>query len=159
MVVCFTAVGSHEVVRKINENHAVFGLDETGGMVFPGVQMCNDGGMALAKMLEIVAREGPLADLVDGLPRYSSTKIVMDCPDEMKPRVMDAFSREAEQSRLHTDTVDGLKIWDDDGWMLVRPSTAEPLFRIYSEDRDADVARDRAEQAAELVEKVIAGAE
>lgn len=158
-LVRYTAVGSHEVIRKIAENRAVFGLDETGGMVFPDVQMCNDGGMALARMLETVVAEGPLADQVDGLPRYGAAKIVIDCPDGMKQKVMDAFSRDAEESGLHADTVDGLKIWDDDGWILLRPSTTEPRFRIYSEDRDGDTARSRAEQAAQLAKSVMEEAE
>ena len=42
------------------------------------------------------------------------------------------------------DTTDGLKIlFDDGGWVLLRPSGTEPIFRIYSESKDEDLSKER----------------
>lgn len=151
----YTGVGSHEVVRKMIENLAVFGVEEHGGMIFPRMQMARDGGMALAKMLEIVARNGPLADQVDALPRYSTVKLRVECPDDEKASVLEAFRRDAEGLGLHTDITDGVKIFYDDGWVLVRPSTTEQCFRIYSESQDPERAEALASEYAERARSVL----
>ena len=37
------------------------------------------------------------------------------------------------------------EIYFDDGWVLLRPSTTEELFRVYSESKDAALAQERAD--------------
>jgi len=36
--------------------------------------------------------------------------------------------------------IDGVKIYFDDGWLLLRPSGTEPVVRIYSEASTAEAA-------------------
>lgn len=149
----YTAVGSHEVVRKMEENVAVFGGEENGGLVFPELQMCRDGIMALAKMLECIAKNGPLSEQIAALEKYHNVKCNVPCPDALKARLLDSFSEGVDSRR--TETVDGLKIYFDDGWVLLRPSTTEELFRIYSESKDPEVAEQRAESYAKSARQFI----
>ena len=142
-LVKYTPVGSHMVVKKIEENHAVFGGEENGGMVFPEHQNCRDGAMALAKMLECVVKAGPLSEQIAGLERYHVVKDKVVCPDSRKRELLDHFIDGAMGYR--TETVDGVKIYFDDGWVLLRPSTTEELFRVYSESKDAALAQERAD--------------
>ena len=137
----YTAVGSHTVIRKMEENMAVFGGEENGGMVFPDFQMCRDGIMTLAKMLECVAKNGPLSEQIAGFDRYYDFKENVPCPEEGKQPLLDHFVDKFIDA--HVETVDGLKVYFDDGWVLLRPSTTEALFRIYSESKDEGAARDR----------------
>ncbi|MDO5861417.1 MAG: phosphoglucosamine mutase [Thermoplasmata archaeon] len=153
----YTAIGSHEVVRKMIESKAVFGVEENGGMVFPAVQMCRDGGMALAKMLEIVAKGGSLAEQVAQLPVYHTVKVRVECADEAKAALLDMFVSEAQEGGYHTDMTDGLKVSCDDGWLLLRPSTTEQCFRIYSEAKDQSVAEERAQTTADHAAQFLAG--
>ena len=140
----YTAVGSHTVVRKMEENMAVFGGEENGGLVFPELQLCRDGMMALAKMLECIAKNGPLSQQISTLNRYHDIKMSIPCPDDMKMKLLDHFVDGAGDRRV--ESVDGLKIYFDDGWVLLRPSTTEELFRLYSESRDEAVARARMDE-------------
>lgn len=153
-LVKYTVVVTHEVVRKMVENKAVFGVEEHGGMIFPEMQMARDGGMALAKMLEIVAKGGPLEDQLAELPRYATVKLSVPCPDGAKRQLMDRFAEEAEGER--TDTTDGLKLFLDDGWVLLRPSSTSEVVRVYSESRDREVAESRARRFAEEAEVFVA---
>ena len=139
-LVRYTPVLSHEVVRKMGENLAVFGVEEHGGMVFPQMQMCRDGGMALAKMLEIIAKGGPLADMVSALPTYSTQKAKVPCPDELKAQVMERLQVDTASEGSHVETTDGIRLTFNDGWVLVRASTTEPCIRVYSESKDAGTA-------------------
>ena len=53
--IIYTRVGSPIVARKMMETNAVFGGEENGGLIFPEHQYCRDGGMAAAKVVEIIA--------------------------------------------------------------------------------------------------------
>ncbi len=143
----YTPVGSHMVVRKIEENKAVFGGEENGGVIFPEMQNCRDGAMALALMLECIARDGPLSEQVASLEPYHTVKDRVPCADGRKSSLLDHFTTGAAGHKV--DQTDGLKIIFDDGWVLLRPSTTEEYFRIYSESRDEGTARSRAEEYAE----------
>ena len=123
---------------------AVFGGEENGSMVFPEIQLCRDGLMTLAKMLECVAKNGPLSEQMSAFERYHNVKRNVPCPDAMKSKLLDHFSDGVAGNRV--ETVDGLKIYFDDGWILLRPSTTEELFRIYSESKDEAIAQSRAEE-------------
>ncbi len=150
----YTAVGSHAVVRKIFENKAVFGGEENGGMVFPEFQCCRDGGMAMAKMLECVAAGGPLEKQVEGLRKYTTVKRRVSCPDPLKKTLLNRFVQELSDQR--TDITDGVKVLFDDGWVLLRPSTTEEFFRIYSESSDPAKADERAEMYSEEASRYLA---
>lgn len=151
----YTSVGSHTVVRKMEENMAVFGGEENGGMVFPEFQMCRDGIMTLAKMLECIAKNGPLSKQIAGFDRYYDFKENVPCPDDIKNALLDHFVSEFAEGRV--ETVDGLKVYFDDGWVLFRPSTTEELFRIYSESKDEAVARDRMDMFVSEAKEFVSG--
>ncbi len=79
----------------------------------------------------------------------------MDCPDELKGRVMNMFGRELEGGDLSIDTTDGFKVSYDDGWVLVRPSTTEECLKIYADSSDAAVAESKAESVVEMAKSFV----
>jgi phosphomannomutase/phosphoglucomutase len=109
--------------------------------------------MTVAKMLEIVAKDGPLSLLVDRIPVYSQDKRKMECPDDRKERVLAALVEHYANERV--DTTDGVKICYDDGWTLVRPSGTEPLFRVYSEARTPEDAKKRSEECEAVLADLV----
>jgi len=153
--VIYTKVGSPIVARAMMEKGGVFGGEENGGLIFAEFQYCRDGAMAAAKMLEIVAKEGKLSEVNDRIPQYSQCKVKTACPDESKQKVLAELSSSAEGKRI--DTTDGVKIYFDEGWVLLRPSGTEPIFRIYSESKTKAKAEQLAEDYKKRVEKIIRG--
>ncbi len=151
--IMYTRVGSPVVARAMKEHGAVFGGEENGGLIFPEFQHCRDGGMSVAAMLEVVAKNGSMADQLDRIPSYSQFKTKTACPDDRKEKVMAALSKSAEGGRV--DTTDGVKIFLDDGWILVRPSGTEALFRVFTEARTPDRARELAEDYRKKVERLV----
>jgi len=149
-----TRVGSPIVARTMLAEGAAFGGEENGGIIFPAHQFCRDGGMTLAKMLEILAKEGrPLSRLVAALPQYSLSKAAVEVPVPRRQAILDALV--VLVKGRHVDTTDGVKILEPDGWVLVRPSGTEPLFRIYAEARTAERAKALAQEGADLVRRAL----
>ncbi len=151
--VVYTRVGAPVVARKMIETGAVFGGEENGGLIFPRHQYCRDGAMTVAKLLEIIATEGPLSELVDRIPQYCQDKRKMTCPDERKETVLSGLVEYYRGERV--DTTDGVKIWFEGGWTLVRPSGTEPLFRIYTEARTENEAEKRSCDCQAVLESLL----
>lgn len=151
--IMFTRVGSPIIARAMMEHGGVFGGEENGGLIFAEFQYCRDGAMAVAKMLEIVASEGKLSKLNDEIPQYSQYKTKTACPDSKKQKVLDELAKSAKGDRV--DTTDGVKIYEQDGWVLVRPSGTEQIFRIFSESKTPERAEELAESYKKLVEKLV----
>ncbi len=147
--VVYTPVGSPIVARKMMEIDGVFGGEENGGLIFPEQQYCRDGAMAIAMMLECIVKSGPLNEQVSSLPVYYTEKRKVECPKEMKNKVLEYLENIDKNAKV--DRTDGIKLIYDDGWVLARPSGTEPLFRIYSESRDESTAVQRANRFQAMV--------
>jgi phosphomannomutase/phosphoglucomutase len=156
--VIYTKVGSPIVARVMKEKHAVFGGEENGGLIFPEFQYCRDSAMSLAKILEILAKEKrPLSELIAEIPFYEMYKTRVACPNEKKGLVMNRVVNQMKDSKdvTNIDRTDGVKLYMKDGWVLMRPSGTEPIFRVYVEAKE----KPRAEQLVmfykNLVESII----
>jgi phosphomannomutase/phosphoglucomutase len=156
--VIYTKVGSPIVARVMKEKHAVFGGEENGGLIFPEFQYCRDSAMSLAKVLEIIAKEKrPLSELIAEIPFYEMYKTKVACPNEKKESVMNRVVNKMKNSHdvTNIDRTDGVKLCMKDGWVMMRPSGTEPIFRVYVEAKE----KPRAEQLVmfykNLVESLI----
>ncbi len=153
--VIYTKVGSPIVARVMMREGGAFGGEENGGLIFPEFQYCRDGAMAAAKILEIVAHRGKLSEVNDRIPQYCQCKKKTECPEAKKPQVLRQLEKQSKGARV--DTTDGLKIYLDEGWVLLRPSGTEPIFRIYSESKSEERAEELAEEYKKRVERVVRG--
>jgi phosphomannomutase/phosphoglucomutase len=156
--VIHTAVGSPIVARVMIENDSVFGGEENGGLIFPELQYCRDSAMTIAKILEIMAKEEKkLSELVDEIPKYEVFKIKLPCPHDKKEIVMKTLAQKTKKDEniIKVDETDGVKLYLEDGWVLMRPSGTEPIFRIYSESKDKNKAEKIALTYKQLAEGII----
>ncbi len=151
--VIYTKVGAPIVARRMMEVQAVFGGEENGGLIFPEHQYCRDAAMTMAKMLEIIAKKGPLSELLKEVPRYCLDKRKLSCPEDKKEWVLEQV--EAYFADQRTDATDGIKIFFDGGWSLVRPSGTEPIFRIYSEGKDESTAKRCGDECEKVVRQLL----
>lgn len=145
----WTAVGSINVARKMMEVNAVFGGEGNGGLIFPKHQYCRDGAMACAKILEILAGGKKLSELAKSVPQYFNAKTKI--PSVNTQATMEKVKDEASSLGLKMDTTDGVKIWYEDGWVLIRPSGTEPIFRIFAEAKKQERAEELMQEGLEMV--------
>ncbi|TLZ60900.1 MAG: phosphoglucosamine mutase [Methanobacteriota archaeon] len=155
--VVYTKVGAPIVARVMHERGAVFGGEENGGMIFPEHQLCRDGAMSLAKVLEIVAKAGrPLSELLAELPAYSLHKTSVRYRAPERDAIL--VRLKALASGMKVEDIDGIKVHYADGWVLVRPSGTEPIFRIFAEAPTPERAKALADDGEALLKRAIAGA-
>lgn len=150
-----TAVGDLLVARKLKEEDGLFGGEENGGLIFPDFIYGRDAAMTVAKILETLVKENkPLSELIAELPVYYQEKLKIECPDDEKQEVMSKIADEIKDTTdFKLDTTDGVKILKDDGWVIIRPSGTEPIFRCFAESDSQDKANEMANWGISLVEK------
>ena len=98
-----------------------------------------------------------LSELIDEIPKYEVFKTKMPCPHDKKEIVMKTLADQTKNDSkvLKVDDTDGVKLFVEDGWVLMRPSGTEPIFRVYSESKDKAKAEDLALTYKALTEEII----
>ena len=102
----YTAVGSPIVAKKMREVNAVFGGEESGGMIFPKFQYCRDPALAIVKMLECIIKDGPLQEQIDKLPVHYMEKRDIPCPESKKEALLEHIEENCTEGK--TETIDGI---------------------------------------------------
>ena len=128
----WTVVGSVDVSHRVDAIGADLGGEENGGVFYPPHQSVRDGSMTSALLVDIMIKEGKsLSELVQELPVYYTTKRKMKIPAEKMEILMTTLlDMTKDQNRI---TIDGIKIIRDTGWILIRPSGTEPIYRCFAE--------------------------
>ena len=142
--ITYTPVGSIYVARTMRSlieegKEVAFGGEGNGGLIFPDHQFCRDGGMTAAMMVFILASTGQqLSTLINALPKRFMIK------DKIRTsrgkQVLESLKRVYSQDL--PDLTDGVKIFRNKSWALVRASGTEPIIRIiidadsYSQGQD-----------------------
>ncbi len=151
--VVYTKVGAPIIARKMIELDAIFGGEDNGGLIFPEIQYCRDGAMGMAKILEIMANnKKSITDLLNELPEYYVKKGSVKVKKENMKKIMDILKSISKGDKIIE--IDGIKIYEGDSWVLVRPSGTEPIIRVYSESRDKDSAEKIFKKYIDLVNSI-----
>ncbi|RLE50464.1 MAG: hypothetical protein DRJ31_01210 [Candidatus Methanomethylicota archaeon] len=111
---------------------AIFGGSEGGLFICPPLHPVPDGLFATAKLIEYLAKSGtPLSELVSSLPRFYAVRGSVACPWELRGKVFRGLIEELRDHKV--DLLDGIKVFHNEGWVLILPSLTEPVLNIYVE--------------------------
>lgn len=157
----YSAIGPPAIVYKMKEIGAEFGFEESGKYIWREAIWYGDAALATLRLLEIVSREGKsLSEMASGLPRLKLIKIAIRCEDEIKRLVLE-MATERLKKKFNGENyilldIDGSKfVFEDNRWLLIRPSGTEPIFRVFAEAEDEETARQLAEEGERVVKEVI----
>jgi phosphomannomutase/phosphoglucomutase len=144
----------HSLIKaKMKEEHAELAGEMSGHMFFADRYFGFDDALyAACRLMEIVAKSGhPLSAQMAGLPKLVSTpEIRVDCPDEIKFRVVEHVTEEFRKTHKVID-VDGARVLFEHGWGLLRASNTQPVLVMrFEASTPAQLAEYRAD-----VEKVL----
>jgi phosphomannomutase/phosphoglucomutase len=149
-----TKVGPPAIAQALRSNQRIiFATEESGKHIWPEIILYGDAALATGKLLQIMSARGlGLESLVETLPKFYQLKSTLECPDDLKAKVMKLVADEwGGDEQVHTSTLDGLKAeYPDLTWFLVRASGTEPVVRCSAEGKSMDDARKLLTKATEL---------
>jgi mannose-1-phosphate guanylyltransferase/phosphomannomutase len=129
-----------------------------GGYVFPDFLPAYDAIASLCKLLELLAPiEQPLSSIVAELPQPTLVHRQLPCPWGLKGTVMRVLNERFADANV--DLRDGIKVFDERGWVQVLPDPDEPLIHVYAEGDTKDVSHELEHEVRDLIADVLAGEE
>ncbi|UCC44735.1 MAG: NTP transferase domain-containing protein [Candidatus Zixiibacteriota bacterium] len=109
-----------------------------GGFIFPGFQTGADAMMATVRILELLARtRSRFAELRSTHEHFVRSSVSVPCPWPKKGLVMRRLIYES--SKKDRQLVDGVRIFEDRGWVLVAPDRFKASFNITAESTSAEM--------------------
>ncbi|HCD51301.1 MAG TPA: phosphoglucosamine mutase, partial [Balneolaceae bacterium] len=147
-----SAVGEINVVTKMKEVGAVVGGEGSGGVIVPDLHYGRDALVGIACVVQHLADQKVSsselrADYTDYF--MSKNKIQLDQLGKTADEVLELVRSRYES--LQPDTVDGVKIDFEEGWVQLRKSNTEPIVRIYSEGKSLEEAQSFAKRIFQLI--------
>jgi len=146
-----SAVGEVNVVKKMKESGAILGGEGNGGVIYPALHYGRDALVGVAMILQLLAERDVTSDEYrNSLPNYYMRKSKMQLADVDG----DAILQKAESiyKEYNPNTIDGVKIDFEDGWVHLRKSNTEPIIRVYSEGTSPEKAEELAESVVKSVQ-------
>jgi len=130
-------VGHTFIMDRMIEENALFGGEKSSHFYFSECYGVDDAVFASLRMAEILSKSSEkLSEIVDSLPKYPSIyEKNFECPDNLKFVVIEKLRSRFKDYGLTILEMDGVKLLDEDGWVLLRPSNTEPIIRISAEAR------------------------
>jgi phosphomannomutase len=130
-------VGHTFVISACKKENAVMGIEESGHTVMPKYFLFDDAVLIPLEISKIlVEKKKKLSEIVDELKIYPFEEIVFACSDEKKFSVIENLKQEFEKEYEKINTLDGVKVYFDCGWILIRASNTSQKIRLYVEAKD-----------------------
>lgn len=138
-------VGFKNVAERMALEDIAFGVEESGGFAWKGNLPDRDGLAVALAFLEVMAATGKKASelCAQVAQEYGASFYLRRDITLTKPLDKEAFTDKIRRKLpkkingrkvAEILTFDGLKIlFDNDEWLLVRPSGTEPILRVYAE--------------------------
>jgi mannose-1-phosphate guanylyltransferase / phosphomannomutase len=145
------------VLRAAQHADAVLASDGGGGFCWPDFAISFDAIFTVARVLEMLAKTGTsLGALRARIPDVTHRAAVEFCPWEVKGRVMRTMMERHLRDRV--DLTDGVKVFVDDGWVLVAPDADRPEYHVIASTTDPAHASRLVEEYSALVRSVVSEA-
>lgn len=139
-----TPIGFKYIGGVMLKENVLLGLEESGGIAIQGHLPERDGLLSGLLLLEaLVTMKKTPTDAVAFLqkefgPYYSGRIDVENMPFAKQAAVLNRLKKLpptsiAGQKVVGLQTLDGVKLKLENGWLMVRPSGTEPLLRLYAE--------------------------
>jgi mannose-1-phosphate guanylyltransferase / phosphomannomutase len=152
-----TKITPGAVLRAAQHADAVLASDGAGGYCWPDFAVSFDAVCTIARVLELLAKTGTsLGGLRSRIPSVAHRTAIEFCPWEVKGRVMRTMMEKHLKDRV--DLTDGVKVFVDDGWVLVAPDPDRPEYYVIASTREPGHADRLVEEYSQLVRSVVSEA-
>lgn len=149
-----TAVGEVNVADRMVAEGCIIGGEGNGGIIDPRICPIRNSFAGMAMVLEMLAtRSMPLSAIVDELPRYTMLKSKGEATQAAIGALLEQLPQEFPDAKF--DTQDGIRMDWPEGWLHVRGSNTEPIYRSIGESADAAWLHEKMDRVAEIVRRIL----
>ncbi|HKE98682.1 MAG TPA: sugar phosphate nucleotidyltransferase [Actinomycetes bacterium] len=151
-----TKLAASAIMAAAQGDGVVFAGAEGGGYVFPALHPAYDALTSFGRLLELLAlQDVTLAEAVARLPATSVVRRRIATPWERKGTIMRQVVEGAKGKP--TDATDGVKVFEDGGWVLVIPDPVEPVTNLWAESDTPERTVTLADRYEQLVRRSVTG--
>jgi len=112
-----------------------------------------DAISGLVKIMDFLkSNDYNLMDLIGMIPDFHIDEKEVECSWNAKGKVMRQIIQESDNNSI--ETLEGVKIFKDGGWVLILPDAEQPVCRIKSESYSAEIAEELTSFYAEKVAQI-----
>ncbi len=140
--VYLSPVGEANVIAEMRKRKAVIGGEGNGGVILPESHYGRDALVAAVLTLAYMAEaKMTVSELVGTIPTYVNIKKKAPLPAGFERKILQVEKKvTAEFGKIKVDRRDGLRFDLDEGWIQVRKSNTEPVYRLIVEASSAKLA-------------------
>jgi mannose-1-phosphate guanylyltransferase/phosphomannomutase len=157
-------IGAESVVRTKLANaslmetaaveHVAFAGASDGGCIWPDFLPAFDAAVTLAKLRDLVAAvDRPLSSVLAALPATHVAHETVVTPWERKGTVMRELVERVGTRGV--ELIDGVKVFDDDRWVLVIPDPEDALTHVWAEAGSDPEARRHAQEFVQRIRHIL----
>ncbi len=145
--------GDHySMMSTFKENDVQFVGGTRGGFIFSGFQTGTDAMFAVVKILEMMAQSKTrFSELREKYTHLHRKTLSVPCPWAKKGTVMRQLIKNSENEKRVL--IDGVKVFHDDGWVLVTPDRQTASFNVLAESKNLIKAQSLLEKYSNAVER------
>lgn len=127
-------VGHTFMMQAVHENNAVYGMEASKHIVIPKYFPFDDGVVSVLKLLELLSgKSEPLSFFTSKIKSYPRERAKFECTDESKFRIIEKLKKDLSKKYKKVNTLDGIRVDFDEGWILARVSNTGPVIRLTVE--------------------------
>jgi phosphomannomutase len=127
-------VGHTFLTLHAKKENALLGIESSGHIIIPSYFLFDDALVVPLKIAEIIVNTTtPIHELLEQIPMYPRKKIELDCSDDTKFEVIEKLSAICKKEYRDVNTMDGVRVALESGWVLIRASNTSPIIRLTAE--------------------------
>ena len=134
-------VGEANVVEMMHKKKAVIGGEGNGGVIYPEFHAGRDSLIGAALVMSAMAETGmTISQLVETFPKYFNIKTKAALPDDFDQKLKEFEATALSMlGKVRIDRRDGIRFDFKEGWLQLRKSNTEPIFRLIIETTSQDM--------------------
>ena len=149
-------VGHTFLTLYAKKEKSPLGIESSGHLILPEYFPFDDAIIVPLKIAEILDKSGNnLNDLVKKIPVYPTIKKEIECNDKIKFKVVKKLKENILNEYKKTNTLDGIRVELDNGWVLIRPSNTSPIIRLTAEANNQNFLNEIANKFEEKTLNII----
>lgn len=129
-----TKTSVQDIMYNLNQNSSQEVIEEQFAYYFDAIS-------SLIKIMDFLeSNKLKLSDLVDTVPEFHMSRKTVECPWDMKGKVIRSIAEDKDGESK--ELLEGVKIYKDNGWVLILPDAEEPVCSIIGESSKEEYAEE-----------------